>query len=141
MSGSLRDDQTLEAVGRRLAEYDRRLRSVETLSPITAEAVNTVAAAGSTETLPEPAVATIHHVTLNANCTLTFPTLILGASFTLVLSQDGTGGRSVTWPSSVRWAAATPPSLTPTPNKRDVFSFMCADGVTWLGFVAGQAYS
>jgi hypothetical protein len=105
------------------------------------ERVNTVASSGSTETLPDVTVATVHYVTLTANCTLTFPTEVAGKSFTLVLVQDGTGSRLVTWPGSVRWSAGTAPTLTATASKRDVFSFLCADGSTYLGFTAGLNYT
>ncbi len=103
------------------------------------ETVNTVAAAGSTETLPDVTTATIHRLTLDsATCTLTFPTAAAGKSFTVILTQDATGGRLVTWPGSILWPSGSTPALTTTPAKRDVFSFMCADGTNWLGFVAAQ---
>lgn len=105
-------------------------------SPI--ETVRTVAASGSTETLVDVTAATIHYVTLTANCTFTFPTAGAGKSFTVVLVQDGTGSRTATWPASVKWAAGASPTLTTTAAKRDVFSFMCADGSTWIGFTAAQ---
>lgn len=104
------------------------------------EAVNTVASAGATETLPDVGTATIHRVTLDAaNCILTFPTAAAGKSFTLVLVQDATGSRTVTWP-AVLWPANTAPTLTTTAGKRDVFTFVCVDGTNWLGSVAGQNY-
>lgn len=82
--------------------------------------------------------------TLTANCTLTFPTPTDGQaySFTLELTQDGTGGRTVTWPSSVKWASGSVPTLTSTAGRTDVFAFESRDGgVTWLGFVSGQNYN
>jgi hypothetical protein len=42
-------------------------------------------------------------VTLTANTTLTFTAPLGAGSFTLRLIQDGTGGRSVTWPATVKW--------------------------------------
>ncbi len=102
------------------------------------ETVNTNAAAGSTETLPDVGTATIHRLTLDAaTCTLTFPSAAAGKSFTVILAQDAAGGRLVTWP-AVLWPSGSTPALTTTPAKRDVFSFLCADGTNWLGFVAGQ---
>lgn len=116
----------------------------EGFSPVLAgssENVNTVAATGSTETLPDVTVATIHRLTLDANCTITFPTAAAGKSFTVILIQDATGSRTVTWPGTVVWPAGTAPTLTTTATKRDVFTFMCADGTNWLGFTAGQNYA
>jgi len=57
--------------------------------PTTAqEAVNVVAASGAAQTLPSPVTAqSISRITLTANCTFTFPTLVAGRSFTLTLVQ------------------------------------------------------
>lgn len=105
------------------------------------EQVTAIANAGSTETIPDVTTATAHRYTLDANCTFTFPTAAAGKSFFLELRQDATGSRTVTWPGTVKWPAATAPTLTTTASKSDVFSFICLDGTNWLGAVAGQNYS
>ena len=104
------------------------------------ESVNTVAASGAAQTIPDVTAATINHVTLTAACTLTFPTAAAGKSFVLALKQDGTGSRTVTWPTSATllWPAGTAPTLTTAVGKADLFSFVCADGAHWYGVVAGQ---
>lgn len=83
---------------------------------------------------------TLFNLTLTGNCTFTFPTATAGRQFTLLLKQDGTGSRTITWPSSVRWAGGTAPTITATAAKTDVISFV-ADGTYWLGFVGGQNYT
>lgn len=105
--------------------------------PALIENINTVAASGATQTLPDVTVDTIHRITLSANCALTFPTAAAGKSFTLVLIQDATGTRTVTWPGTVKWAAGTAPTLSTATTKVDVLTFLCVDGTNWLGFVAG----
>ena len=63
--------------------------------------------------------------------------------FTVVLTQDGTGSRSITsWFAgfTVRWAGGAPPTLTTTPNKSDAFVFVQIAATTLLGSVAGQGY-
>lgn len=62
-------------------------------------------------------------------------------SFTLRRVKDATGTtRTIAWPASVKWPAATAPTLTQTTGAVDVFSFFTVDaGTTWYGFVAGQA--
>lgn len=105
-----------------------------------AESVNTVASSGTTETLPDITVATIHRITLTANCTFTFPTLAAGKSFTVFLTQDATGGRTATWPVTVVWPSSTAPTLTTTASKTDVLSFASPDGTKWYGFVGGLNY-
>lgn len=58
------------------------------------------------------------------NATFTFSNAPkIGSLVTITLVQDGTGSRTVTWPASVKWSAATAPTLTLTANKRDVFLF------------------
>jgi hypothetical protein len=103
------------------------------------ENVNTVASSGSSETLPSSSTATIHNVTLTNNCTFTFPTAVAGHSFILVLTQDATGGRTVTWPSNILWPEGGEPELSAAGNSVDVLSFVCVDGTNWLGFPAGFA--
>lgn len=81
-------------------------------------------------------------VTLDANCTFTFTgSQDTGVwSLTLVLTQDATGSRTVTWPTSVRWSGGTAPTLSTAPGAVDVLTFFTSDnGATWYGFVAGQA--
>lgn len=82
----------------------------------------------------------LQDLTLTGNCTYTFPTPSSGLQFTLLQKQDGTGSRTVTWPSSVRWAGGTAPTITATAGRTDVLSFV-ADGTYWLGFVGGQNYN
>lgn len=107
---------------------------------VKAEAINTVATSGAAQTLPAGTAATMHMVTLSANCAITFPAPVAGASLSLFLAQDATGSRTVTWDTAVRWAGGTAPTLTTTASKTDSFSFVCPDGVHWFGFVAGLAF-
>ncbi len=59
-------------------------------------------------------------------------------SFTLILRQDGTGGWIATWPGSVIWEDATPPSHSSGASQSDMFSFITVDaGATWFGFMGG----
>ena len=83
---------------------------------------------------------TLFDLTLTGNCTYTFPSAVSGKQFTLLQKQDGTGSRTVTWPSNVRWASGTAPTITATAGRTDVISFVC-DGTYWLGFVGGQNYN
>jgi hypothetical protein len=83
----------------------------------------------------------VQYLTLTGNCTYTFPTPVAGRSFILIQRQDGTGSRTVTWPASVDWPAATAPTLTSTANRVDKFVFTAIDGSNWLGSNAGQNYT
>jgi hypothetical protein len=59
-------------------------------------------------------------------------------SFTLILTQDASGSRAVTWPGSVQWASSTAPTLSSGAADVDVFAFITVDaGTAWFGFTAG----
>jgi hypothetical protein len=107
------------------------------------EDLSTVAAAGTTETL-NLADGNVHDVTLDDDCTFTFSGTVasVACGFTLVLRQDATGSRLVTWPASVDWPGGSAPTLSTGANDVDVFTFLTIDnGTTWFGFVAGQDLS
>jgi hypothetical protein len=82
---------------------------------------------------------TIQILTLTANATITMPTAVAGKSFVIILRQDATGSRSVTW-STVNWPSATAPTITGTASKQDIFSFF-SDGTSWYGTTIGQNYT
>ena len=81
---------------------------------------------------------TVQKLTLTGNATITMPTATAGKSFVIILAQDGTGSRTVTW-STVVWPSATAPTITSTASKRDIFSFF-SDGTSWFGTTIGQNY-
>ncbi len=97
---------------------------------------------GASYTIPDVTTATIHRITLNAaTVTLTFPTAATGKSFVIEATQDGTGGRLITWPGTVKWPAATAPTLATVAAHVDVLTFVCYDGTNWRGALAGANYS
>ena len=81
-----------------------------------------------------------HDLTENVTYTFSNPAAAgRASSFVLKVIQDSSA-RTITWPSSVDWPAATAPTLTATNNGVDVFVFFTIDGgTTYYGFVAGQA--
>jgi hypothetical protein len=99
--------------------------------------LSSVAASGAAVTLADPALAKVQTVVLTANCTFTFPTPLIGLTFVLTLTQDGTGSRTATWPAAVRWSGGTNPTLTTTAGRRDVFRFVSVDDTTWVGQTVG----
>jgi len=78
-------------------------------------------------------------ITLTGNATITMPTATAGRSFILLLKQDGTGSRTVTW-TTVKWPGGTAPTITATASKQDIFSFF-ADGTNWYGVTVSQNYT
>ena len=67
---------------------------------------------------------------LTRNVTLTFSGITPGDVMVIRFTQDATGGRTVTWPSAVKWAGGTAPTLSTGANEVDV--------VTLLAFSASQ---
>ena len=62
--------------------------------------------------------------------------------FSLKVTQDGTGGRTISWPASVDWASGTAPTLSSGANDVDVFVFFTVDGgTTYYGFTSGKDLS
>lgn len=79
-----------------------------------------------------------HRITLPAgNITIAIDNEINGQKFKLDITQDGVGGRTVAWFSTIRWAGGSAPTLTATGNKRDSFVFVCTGANTYDGFVVG----
>lgn len=80
-------------------------------------------------------------VTLGGNRTLTFSNGQKGGRYLLIIKQDGTGSRTVTWPASIRWPGGKPQSsiLTTTANKTDYITFFY-NGVTYDVLALAQNY-
>lgn len=97
----------------------------------------TAASDGATVTFAL-ATSRLQNVALGGNRTLALSGAATGMVFILCLTQDGTGSRTVTWFSTIRWAGGSAPTLTTTASKRDVFGFICTGENTYDGFVVGQ---
>jgi hypothetical protein len=129
------------------ATGDVTLTGTETLTNKTIEAgtftngytEEVVTANTSTAYTIDLANGSVQILTLTGNCTFTFPTATAGKGFTMLLKQDGTGSRTVNWPSSVKWPASTAPTITSTASKGDKYVFV-GDGTYWWGSNAGQNY-
>lgn len=99
---------------------------------------STAATDGSTVTF-DLSLGNLHSVTLGGNRTLALSNAATGQCFVVSLTQDGTGSRTVTWFSTIRWPYGVTPTLTTTASKRDVFGFICTGSNTYDGFVIGQS--
>lgn len=64
-------------------------------------------------------------VTLGGNRTFAAPTnMVDGGAYVLIVVQDGTGSRTITWNSVFKWVGGTAPTLTTTASARDQFVFV-----------------
>jgi len=79
-------------------------------------------------------------VTLHGNRTFIFAKGQRGGKYLLIVKQDESGSRTVTWPTSVHWPGdqTQAPTLTTTGNKKDYITFFY-DGLTYdlVGFSQG----
>jgi len=66
------------------------------------------------------------------NETLEFTNPPGSCSLTLVVIQDGTGGRTITWPAGIKWVGGNAPTLTTDANAIDIITFFY-DGSTYYG--------
>tara|TARA_R100000808_G_scaffold13594_1_gene32854 strand:- start:1263 stop:1913 length:651 start_codon:yes stop_codon:yes gene_type:complete len=59
-------------------------------------------------------------------------------SWTMILTQNSTGSRTVAWPASVKWTENTAPTLSTGAGDVDIFAFISVDaGTTIYGFTGG----
>lgn len=94
-----------------------------------------VVALGSSETAINLSKGCVFTKTISANTTFTITGVPSGKSgiFNLVLTNGGS--KTVTWPSSVKWADRTPPTLSA--SGKDLLTFLTPDGgTTWFGMAA-----
>jgi hypothetical protein len=106
------------------------------------EYVNALANTGATPTI-DLSLGNFVTATLNQNATFTFSNAPSQAcSFTLVLTNDAVGGRTITWPASVKWPNGTAPTRTSTASRTDIYTFFTYDsGTTWWGQLSMYNYS
>ncbi len=79
--------------------------------------------------------------TLTGNCTFTFSNPVAGATYSLEIVQDGTGGRTLTLPSTVRWTSnSTIPTLSTTLSTVTLVSFYYT-GTRYLASLAGTGFN
>jgi hypothetical protein len=84
------------------------------------------------------ATSNVHTVVLGGNRTLALSNASVGQKFMLILVQDGTGTRTVTWFSTIKWPGGVTPTLTPGANKADLFGFTCTSSGQYYGLILGQ---
>lgn len=105
--------------------------------------LSTVASSSTAQTI-NVASSGVVDLTLTAACALTMSNASAGSawSVTLILRQDSTGSRTVTWPTDTKWATGAAPTLSTAASAIDVVTLTTVDGGTsWLGFLAGKAFA
>lgn len=70
-----------------------------------------------------------HRARLLGNATVTIAAAPEGKTSAFVLRLTNGGGKTITWPASVRWPGGTQPTLTT--DGVDVLGFLTFDGLVW----------
>jgi hypothetical protein len=71
--------------------------------------------------------------------TITLSNPKAGSIYVVEIIQDGTGNRSYTWATTIKWLNGATPSPTLTPDKTDVYSFLY-NGTDYLGQRSGNNF-
>lgn len=79
--------------------------------------------------------------TLTGNVTFTVSNMRPGTTYVLIWVQDGTGGRTVTFPSGIRWPGGTTPTFNTTANRVSVISIVPYSSTIGLAFFAGTNFN
>lgn len=79
----------------------------------------------------------LRKITLGGNRTLVFSNATVGQYIRLRIAQDGTGSRTITWPSGCKFNSATTPVLTTTASRIDIFDIWCSATDTYDVFQVG----
>ena len=113
------------AIGSDVQAYDADTAKTDVAQTFTAAQRGTVSALTDDTTItPDFAVANNFSVTLGGNRTLANPSnLTAGQSGVIVITQDGTGSRTLAYGSYWKFANGTAPSLTTTASAVDVLAY------------------
>lgn len=121
--------------GQAAASFDMNSQAITKLSNV----VTTHTPGGAGTATLDLDVSRIHDITMPAgNITIAISNENNGDIFTIRILQDGTGSRTVTWFSTIKWAGGSAPTLTTTANKADTVIFRVTGTDTYDGFVVGQ---
>lgn len=103
------------------------------------QTAQTYSPAGAGTATLDLSLADQHYITMPAgNITIALSNDTNNQIFYVTILQDGTGSRTVTWFTTIRWAGGSAPTLTTTASKRDAFIFVRTGSGTYDGFIVGQ---
>jgi len=112
-------------------EVNRRAASISAVKGIAHGSLVTASKGGANQQLADWTAGNIQQITLTANCTgtSTFVAPSGPAMLRLLVKQDATGSRTISWPAGVKWSGGAP-TLTTTANAVDHFD-LTYDGTSY----------
>lgn len=69
--------------------------------------------------------------------TLTPGSFVAGGTYVLILKQDSTGSRSVTWGTGFKWVSGSAPTISTAANAVDILTFV-SDGTSMFGVIQNR---
>lgn len=115
--------------GKKIFDEGAIVHAPKTYTPTPAGTVNIDLALGNNHEIQMPA----------GNITIEISNETVGQYFTIDITQDGGGSRTVTMFITIKWAfGGTPPTLSTGGNQRDSLGFKVTGADTYDGFIIGQ---
>lgn len=136
------DARITAGLGSTIQAYDADTAKLDVAQSFTAFQAGSNEAMADGVTITPTGTKHYYSVTLGGNRTIDEPTTItIGGTYVFKITQDATGGRSLSWHAVFDWAGGTPPDLTATASGVDVFSGVSIDGTSIQMVTVGQAFS
>lgn len=128
-------------IGVTVQGYDADTAKTDVAQTFTAPQRGNVSALTDGATItPDFSLANNFSITLGGNRTLANPTnAVAGQSGVIVITQDGTGSRTLAFGTNWKFAGGTDPTLTTAANAVDVLSYYCASSTVIIASLLGDA--
>jgi hypothetical protein len=114
--------------------FDGNVLSLTGKAAVTGQAYVVIDANGNTtaSTTVDFDSGNVQSYTLNASTTFAFTNPNAGGTYIFIIKQNASSSFTVTWPGTVIWAGGVTPTMTPTVNKTDIYTFVY-DGTSYYG--------
>ena len=92
---------------------------------------------GGTTFIPDWDNSNVQILTLSGNTNVSGGTTTMkgGSTYTMLVKQSNGGTHTITWDSTYKWEAGSPPTLTIADGSVDIITFIC-DGTSLYGLIA-----
>ena len=92
---------------------------------------------GGTTFIPDWGNSNVQILTLSGNTNVSGGTSTMkgGSAYTMIIKQSNGGSHTITWDSTYKWEAGSPPTLSVADGSVDIITFIC-DGTSLYGLIA-----
>ena len=136
----------IKVAGTTVIDDSRNITAIPTITTLRIAETAPAAVNSGTAVSLDLTTGTVFRVTLTGNATITFTNASLGSAATVILTNDATPSRTVTFAYSggtFKYPGGSGSlSRTTTANAIDVWTFFSPDGgTTWYGNIAAKNFS